>query len=429
MKRHHGNLLARPSLRTMATHFVREGKDACVLVWTTPKQGTKKNRRTKRKQANRGGLEVMLTVLFIVAYFFHAAFILPMNRFKILSHYTASVCCGIVVALLLVTGFAQWPSPTEPLELSGLLSVPDSSDYLAWAEESGEEEGSQIPPELYPNYIDPMVQDPLVVAAVALPGETWREPREEEIPLDQIEIAALSSSALTPVEEKVKPDVKPLKEKPVAQVPLSKGVYHQIRAGDNMWDLARAYGVSHNKLVVYNQNIDPSRLMPGQKVFIPGADSPVPQTPKKQRMALPIQGRDIYVISEYGLRKHPIGGDIRFHRGVDLQPVYIGKPVYAVLDGVVTYSGPRGGKGLVIQLKHENGIETIYAHNSQLLVKRGEKVKQNQQIAKAGSTGYSTGPHLHFEVWENGKHVNPMKYLPKMKSPSTRSYYSSSRKR
>ena len=140
--------------------------------------------------------------------------------------------------------------------------------------------------------------------------------------------------------------------------------------------------------------------MPGQKVFIPGEKSLLPEIPKRNQMILPIQNPNLYVISRYGMRMHPIGGNLRFHRGVDLQPVNVGTPVLAVLDGVVEYSGPMSGKGLVIELKHDNNLKTVYAHNSQLLVRRDMKVKQGQVISKAGSTGYSTGPHLHFEVWK-----------------------------
>lgn len=419
MKHHHGNLLARPSLRTMASHYVHEGKTSCYRVFIEPKSRNKKNRR-RRKKEKRGGLEIMLTTLFLVAYLIHAAFVLPINRIKFLSRYSISAGCGILVALTLVLGLAKWPQPSVSLDLNGLVSPPNQADLLAWAQDDGTiDEGCQIPPELYPNYIDPMAQDPMVVASVALPGETWREPREDETSQPNVEIASSQEN-----QDKSQTD----QEKKIVHVPLTKGIYHQIRVGDNLWDLARAYGVSHNKLVMYNQNIDPTRLMPGQKVFIPGANSPLPKVPAKQNMILPIKGRGVYVISGYGLRKHPIGGDIRFHRGVDLQPVYVGKPVYAVLNGVVTYAGPLGGKGLVVQIKHDNGLETIYAHNSRLLVKRGMHVKQGQQISKAGSTGYSTGPHLHFEVWKNGKHVNPLLYLPKLKSQISR-YYASSRKR
>jgi murein DD-endopeptidase MepM/ murein hydrolase activator NlpD len=82
------------------------------------------------------------------------------------------------------------------------------------------------------------------------------------------------------------------------------------------------------------------------------------------------------------------------------------------MDGVVTFAGRSGRLGLVIEIEHEDHLKTVYAHNRKILVKSGQRVRQGSVISQVGSTGYSTGPHLHFEVWKNGKHVNPTKYLP-----------------
>ena len=83
----------------------------------------------------------------------------------------------------------------------------------------------------------------------------------------------------------------------------------------------------------------------------------------------------------------------------------------AVAEGVVSYSGDRSGYGLVVEVDHGNGYVTRYAHNSQLVRRVGDLVRSGQQIAKAGSTGRSTGAHVHFEVWRNGVAVDPRKYL------------------
>ena len=83
----------------------------------------------------------------------------------------------------------------------------------------------------------------------------------------------------------------------------------------------------------------------------------------------------------------------------------------AVADGVVSYSGVRSGYGNVVEIDHGNGYVTRYAHNSRLLVRVGDLVRSGEQVAKAGSTGRSTGAHVHFEVWVNGVVVNPSKFL------------------
>ena len=86
----------------------------------------------------------------------------------------------------------------------------------------------------------------------------------------------------------------------------------------------------------------------------------------------------------------------------------------AVADGVVSYSGVRSGYGNVVEVDHGNGYTTLYGHNSRLIVRAGDIVRAGQQLAKAGSTGRSTGPHVHFEVHVNGRPVNPRKFLDKV---------------
>ncbi|KAG1433796.1 hypothetical protein G6F56_014507 [Rhizopus delemar] len=88
-----------------------------------------------------------------------------------------------------------------------------------------------------------------------------------------------------------------------------------------------------------------------------------------------------------------------------------GDPGMAVAEGVVSFAGVKGGYGNVVDVDHGNGYVTRYAHNSRLVVKAGDLVRAGQEVAKAGSTGRSTGAHVHFEVWENGNVVNPRKFL------------------
>lgn len=120
--------------------------------------------------------------------------------------------------------------------------------------------------------------------------------------------------------------------------------------------------------------------------------------------------RSGWLSSAYGYRTHPLNGRRQFHRGVDLAGK-AGDPVEAVASGVVIWSGPKDGYGNLLEVDHRNGFVTRYGHNAENLVAMGELVKQGQVIATMGSTGRSTGPHVHFEVLKNGKQVNPHKFL------------------
>ncbi len=120
--------------------------------------------------------------------------------------------------------------------------------------------------------------------------------------------------------------------------------------------------------------------------------------------------RDSYITSSFGRRVDPFGRGVGEHKGIDFH-ARVGDPVLAVADGVVSYSGVRGGYGNVVEVDHGNGYVTRYAHNSRLTVKVGDLVRAGQQLAKAGSSGRSTGAHVHFEVWQDGRVVNPRKFL------------------
>ena len=119
-----------------------------------------------------------------------------------------------------------------------------------------------------------------------------------------------------------------------------------------------------------------------------------------------------WLSSRYGKRSDPFTGKQDFHKGLDFAGKK-GADVLAVGDGVVSWSGRRQGYGKLIEINHGNGYVTRYGHNQHHLVEVGETVKKGQQIAMMGSTGRSTGPHVHFEVLHNGKRVNPAKYIGK----------------
>ena len=120
-------------------------------------------------------------------------------------------------------------------------------------------------------------------------------------------------------------------------------------------------------------------------------------------MRMPVVGR---MTSSFGMRRHPLLGYSRFHKGMDFGAAH-GSPIVAATDGVVAFAGWHGGHGNYVKLKHAGGIATAYAHMSRIVARPGARVSQGQVIGYVGSTGLSTGPHLHYEVYKNGVAINP----------------------
>jgi murein DD-endopeptidase MepM/ murein hydrolase activator NlpD len=122
----------------------------------------------------------------------------------------------------------------------------------------------------------------------------------------------------------------------------------------------------------------------------------------------PVRGR---ISSNYGWRIHPLTGRRQHHGGLDIAAP-VGTAVRASAAGLVTFAGWRSGYGYTVIIRHGDGLETLYAHNSQLKVQAGTRVVKGQIIARVGSSGNSTGPHLHYEVIKDGQRVNPRHFLP-----------------
>lgn len=117
-----------------------------------------------------------------------------------------------------------------------------------------------------------------------------------------------------------------------------------------------------------------------------------------------------YISSYFGERMDPFNGEEAFHKGLDFASD-AGTDVLAVGQGVVTWAGPREGYGVLVEVNHGNGLVTRYAHNSRVMVSPGDTVQRGQAIAVVGSTGRSTGPHVHFEVLRDGKQIDPMAFI------------------
>ena len=200
------------------------------------------------------------------------------------------------------------------------------------------------------------------------------------------------------------------------------GVYHTVVAGDTLSKIATKYKAEVQSILEcpYN-NLDPEApvIAPGGQLIVPGGvrpfvartvsayKGPIPQDAKQGTgvFAWPASGR---LTDRYGFRTY----SGRWHNGLDISQ-RAGSPVYAADSGFVTFAGwTNGGYGNLVVIDHRNGYETYYAHLQSFYVTAGQSVAKGTQIAAIGTTGNSTGPHLHFELRHQGVRKNPELYLP-----------------
>ncbi len=189
---------------------------------------------------------------------------------------------------------------------------------------------------------------------------------------------------------------------PVKQVvEPAQGIWYKVQQGDTLSEIALRYGIEWKKLQFINSISSARRIRVGAKIFIPNG--------KGVTFACPLK-IPIHVTSGYGRRFHPILGRYRLHEGIDLR-ASIGTRVYAVQAGEIIYAGRKGGYGKIIGIQHDGDFTTWYGHLSRIRVSVGESVGQGKVIGLTGDTGFSTGPHLHFEIRYKGKSENPARYL------------------
>ena len=129
------------------------------------------------------------------------------------------------------------------------------------------------------------------------------------------------------------------------------------------------------------------------------------------QMLWPVAIYGAVITSYYGTREHPVQGVVKNHSGIDIGNADFGSPVVAAADGVVIYAGWLGGYGNCIIINHGNGVTTLYGHGQKIIANLHQEVKRGDLIMEVGSTGLSTGPHLHFEVRYNGSCVNPLSFV------------------
>ncbi|MCR5698968.1 MAG: M23 family metallopeptidase [Treponemataceae bacterium] len=196
----------------------------------------------------------------------------------------------------------------------------------------------------------------------------------------------------------------------VIRIPSTDGIIHTVRKNESLASISKKYDLTPEALLDVN-DLSSSVLQVGQEIFIPGAKldpNVIKQTLGKMFMT-PIKAK-WRLSSPYGERSDPFTGVKKFHTGMDMA-CPTGTPVYSTMDGRVIEVSFNRIFGNYIIVSHANGYQSLYAHLSATNVKKGQYVYQGNKIGLVGSTGYSTGPHLHFTVYKNGKLVNPQKLL------------------
>jgi len=193
---------------------------------------------------------------------------------------------------------------------------------------------------------------------------------------------------------------------------------HIVTQTDTLFSIAKSYNVSVSEIMSANQlhSVD---VKAGLSLSVPSIDkkkleiskiasskeSAVSQTAPDRRFLWPSSSR--LITSKYGTRIHPVYHSRKFHNGLDIGASY-GSKIRAAENGTVVFSDWKSGYGRTVIIKHSKDLYTLYAHCSVLTAKRGQSVKRGDTIAKIGSSGISTGPHLHFSVQKNGSFINPM---------------------
>lgn len=194
------------------------------------------------------------------------------------------------------------------------------------------------------------------------------------------------------------------------KIPSIDGLIYTVKAGNSLQGISAKYNVTIEDLLDVNE-LESENLTVGQQLFIPGAklDSNKLRDAMGDMFKCPITAK-FRISSHFGRRADPFSGAPSNHTGVDFA-CPTGTPVNASMGGKVAFVGYSNIFGNYIIMNHSNGYQTLYAHLSKVLTKKGIWVNQGTKIGLVGSTGYSTGPHLHFTVYKNGKLMDPLKLI------------------
>ena len=194
-------------------------------------------------------------------------------------------------------------------------------------------------------------------------------------------------------------------------VPNRNGLLYTIKKDESIEEIAERYDVSLNRVLAFNKISDPNNIEVGDDIFLPGAKYTLDERIDKFGQMFSIPTTITRISSVFGYRVHPITGVRTKHMGVDI-PGRLNTPVYAARKGKVIFAGYSGGYGNLVIVRHDKGYTTYYGHLNSITTKAGATVGVGVMIGRMGSTGRSTGSHLHFEVRRNGVALNPADFIP-----------------
>jgi murein DD-endopeptidase MepM/ murein hydrolase activator NlpD len=321
-----------------------------------------------------------------------------------------------------------WTSPAPACVLAGVAIF--SALVLAWqnppvmALSPGEDHGGIMHLASYAG-ISPLM--PVPVSPRSAPTEAFPPGEGGAIPLDLIETfrwesyqvqkgdsvsgiaAARSISIDAIIASNGIANAKRLREGDVIRIPNMDGIPYTVKRGDSLNKISTAMGVPLSAILDAN-NLESNTITAGMTLFIPGAKM------RREDLKLALGELFVYPIrgqltSPYGWRNDPFGSGVRrYHAALDLA-ARLGTPVKASMDGRVETVGLNATFGKYIIISHDSGYQTMYAHLNSTSVTQGSYVYQGSKIGEVGSTGYSTGPHLHFALYKNGRPINPLEFL------------------
>jgi murein DD-endopeptidase MepM/ murein hydrolase activator NlpD len=379
MRPNKGKLLAPPTAKEIVYYFLHD-------FWQYVLHPSKILRRRSRYRPGMiGRLGVMLTIIAFVYFaliFLHEKLILLLRRVPSPAYATV---CSVVLSCFLIQGTQFIPKPAAQLdviELTEPFEPPSSPIYFE--EDSSSPLIGKIPDELIRiDEVEYMTVEPFMIAYNGQNNGMWNSSSDDS-DNDSDSVAASKQQQRQYTE-------------------------HIVEPGENLSLIASAYGLTVQQLQMYNPAVKPRSMQVNDKIIIPGANQPKKIKRRIDTTLLSPVNSDV-VNSGYGYRRHPIGGNIRFHHGIDFKSTY-GSIVKASMDGKVVEAQFAGALGRHVVIRHSNGLETVYGHMSSFYPKTGDTVSRGQVIGRVGSSGRTTGPHLHFEIRKNSRSVNPEKYL------------------
>lgn len=190
----------------------------------------------------------------------------------------------------------------------------------------------------------------------------------------------------------------------ILKIPNQDGILYQVKNGDTLQDVEKKFDTNKQSILMANELFS-ENLKPNTSIFIPGAKLDIVDLHEinGDLFAWPVRGR---ITSKYGYRADPFTQTRQFHSGLDIA-VPKGTPIKAAMPGRVAFAGYDSTYGNYVVIQHHSGYRTLYGHMSVIRTKPGAYVETGERIGDAGSTGRSTGPHLHFTVYKNNRTVDP----------------------